>query len=311
MRADRSLGLGVALALAVGAADAHAFCRTTTCDPRIEPCAAERGCITSGAPLAWADECVSFGTQAAGSRRRKISFQQADQVFRRAFQAWANADCGGGSLPSFRVYDLVDAYGPIQCDEPEFNRVEPNASVWMFREDDWPYAREDATLALTTVQFDRRTGALLDADVEFNSFGAELTVGDRNVKADLLSVATHEAGHFLGLSHSTELDATMYATYPPGNLDIRTLHRDDVAGICAAYPPDRKTEPCNGPHPPHGFSTYCGSGEDDGPPGVRACTLASPATPSPPSLAVLVGGAVAMLGARRLGSRRRAGSGRA
>ncbi|MBM4361417.1 MAG: matrixin family metalloprotease, partial [Deltaproteobacteria bacterium] len=275
MRTERRLGLGLGLALAVGAADAAAFCRTMTCDPRTERCEAERGCITSGVPVAWADECVSFGTQAAGSKRRKISFAQADSVFRRAFQAWATADCGGGRRPSFRVYDLVDAYGPIQCDEPEYNRVEPNANVWMFRDDKWSHAEDEGTLAVTMVEFDRRTGALLDADVEFNSLANEFTLGDTNVKVDLLSVATHEAGHFLGLDHSNDDDATMYATYPPGNLDIRTLHRDDIAGICAAYPPERKTPPCDGPHPPHGFSTYCGSGDDDGPPGVRACTLAA------------------------------------
>jgi hypothetical protein len=50
-------------------------------------------------------------------------------------------------------------------------------------------------------------------------------------------VATHEFGHMLGLLHSTEVGATMYAYYDLCTTDARTLAPDDVAGIEALYPP--------------------------------------------------------------------------
>jgi hypothetical protein len=50
----------------------------------------------------------------------------------------------------------------------------------------------------------------------------------------------------------------MYATLDPdaGETKKRTLNRDDVAGICAIYPPGKFDESCD-PEPRHGFSATC------------------------------------------------------
>jgi hypothetical protein len=48
----------------------------------------------------------------------------------------------------------------------------------------------------------------------------------------LLQVAIHEIGHLLGLSHSSDTSAIMFALYSP---DRVTLSADDVAGISALY----------------------------------------------------------------------------
>jgi uncharacterized protein (TIGR03382 family) len=61
---------------------------------------------------------------------------------------------------------------------------------------------------------------------------------------DLQSTMAHEAGHFIGLAHVCEQgtcqpgqqDITMYPATSPGDVDKRTLHEDDVAGVCAIYP---------------------------------------------------------------------------
>jgi len=49
---------------------------------------------------------------------------------------------------------------------------------------------------------------------------------------DLESVFLHELGHALGLDHSRNQDAAMRAGIKPGQTR-RTLHDDDVRGICA------------------------------------------------------------------------------
>jgi hypothetical protein len=73
----------------------------------------------------------------------------------------------------------------------------------------------------------------------------------RNV--DLLTVAAHEIGHTLGLAHSSDPDALMYAAYSGPH---RSLSEDDIAGVQSLYgvghPPDQAPEvpPENATPPP-------------------------------------------------------------
>ncbi len=252
--------------------DASAFCQARTCDPKLSTmCDVQDGCVVSGAPLHWASRCLSFGTQRNGSPKRHISYEVADSIIQQAFLQWMKADCGGGKRPSFKMWDLGAFYGGVICPEPEFNSTKPNANVWMFRDNDWPYEGKNSTLALTLTIFEKSTGALLDADVEINSYFVDLTTTSTSgeVKRDLASIVTHEAGHFLGLAHSQNSQATMFQNYSEGDLDYRSLHADDEAGICSMYPPDRDAPTCSAPSPAHGFSLYCSGGAAEEPPGCR------------------------------------------
>ena len=80
-------------------------------------------------------------------------------------------------------------------------------------------------------------GQIAEADILFNP--AELfttnttTVSNR---IDFQSVATHEAGHFLGLDHSTMVSATMFPTIANGYNYAKTLSSDDIAAISTIYP---------------------------------------------------------------------------
>ena len=49
-------------------------------------------------------------------------------------------------------------------------------------------------------------------------------------------IAVHEFGHALGLSHSTNTDATMYPSYSYCSTANRTLASDDINGAKALYP---------------------------------------------------------------------------
>ena len=57
---------------------------------------------------------------------------------------------------------------------------------------------------------------------------------------DLRGLATHEFGHVLGLNHSDDRSATMFASAINRGQHMRTLHEDDIAGGGALY--QKRTE---------------------------------------------------------------------
>jgi uncharacterized protein (TIGR03382 family) len=103
---------------------------------------------------------------------------------------------------------------------------------------------------------------------------------------DLQATVTHEVGHFIGLRHvcdpggggpdaglprcNTSHDAiTMNPSTGVGDIEKRTLHPDDVAGVCAIYPTGRSSSP--------GSSSSGGCGTGGGGGGALAALLAAAA----------------------------------
>jgi hypothetical protein len=302
-RGFASIGLAGVVATLLAAPTAHGFCRTTTCDPSkpADNCQRdENQCVVSGKKLGWRSSCVTVGVHELGSPRNGLSYDDVAPIVEQAFGAWMQADCGGAP-PSIDVQML----GSLECGVSEYNSEVANANIVLFREDRWPYVGAANAIGLTTTRFDTKTGDLWDADIELNGAGATLSVGDPIIGDDLLSVLTHEAGHFLGLSHSNDPTATMRAIYDPGHdgADFRSLAPDDVAGICEVYPPERKpaTESCENRH---GFSEQCRA--DQPPPNdSKGCSLNTRAATGAvtrdgyASLLVLLAGVVSARLARR------------
>jgi hypothetical protein len=284
------------------APSAAAFCRTTSCPgvgtaakctpPQFDDC---------GKELFWAKPCIGFSIQKDASTQ--VSLETATDIFETAFRAWTDADCGGGTHPRISVVNL----GPVACDVHEYNKKAGNANVIMFHDDAWPHAGAGSTLALTTVTYNVETGEIYDADMELNSANVEFTTSDVNVKFDLLSIATHETGHFLGMSHSPDPDATMFANYQMGDTEQSTLAIDDIAGICAAYPPGESIPADCDPSPRRGLASECSPPPTETEQG--GCCGVAPGAPRSSSLPA-VGALVFALGlgariTRRSGARAR------
>lgn len=258
-----ALGLGFVTSSSL---TASAYCRSSTCrdvpicddDPNPDP---------NCKPLIWKRPCVGVSMQIGASQQ--VTWDVANAIVTRAFATWEEPVCDpmSGGKPNIHVENL----GPVDCDLVQYNSKAANANLVVFRDENWPHPGGQHNIALTTVTYDVRTGEIFDADMEINGAGYGFTTGDADVQTDLLSVVTHEAGHFIGLTHSLDSTATMWASYTTGDVGPRTLAVDDINAVCAVYPPvdppvDKKA--CN-PLPRHGFSPLCLSKQNEGDCSIR------------------------------------------
>ena len=291
----------VAFVAVVGTAPSvQAFCQTTTCskDCPIDPVTSCAG----GTPIGWPQFCVSYSMQRDASEA--IDLETATTIAERAFNAWQVVTCPGGGSPSIRA---GHPFGTVACKVHEYNQIDGNANIVMFHDTDWPYGDEGGSvLALTTVTFSKKTGDIYDVDMEINAQQPLSTneIVDPN-GYDLQSIITHEAGHFMGLAHSFDPNATMWAHYSAGTESFRDLSDDDIAGICTVYPPTTAFNVCDFA-PRQGFSPECGVW----PAGTGGCALAGGSTAKSRrrdgGAAVLAVATFAAVAARRQRKKRRA-----
>jgi MYXO-CTERM domain-containing protein len=273
---ERAAGVAAFAVILGVSANASAFCRTATGGLTDGCTITTDECCTTGLPLYWKNACVGYDIQQDASKQ--VSYDDAAQAIALAFTKWTGATCAtpgaagsGQSRASIDVRDL----GPVACNQVQYNKDGPNQHVIIFDDNNWPHNDSNNTLALTTVTFDATTGEIYDADMEINTAQQTLTVHDP-IPADgydLASIVTHETGHFLGMAHSGDTRATMYAHYRQGATSMRDLTQDDVSGICSIYPPDGTRvlgdggtvpeDSCD-PTPRHGFQSACASGTSSG-----------------------------------------------
>ncbi len=295
---------------------AEAFVRTSTCSTG----GGAFACGPGEAPKAifWPSSCVNYhiNEQVGG----QLDAQEVFDAIEASFEAWNGVNCSELRL-AFAGFSDDDRVG--------FNSAagfSGNGNVIMVRSDRWDHSR--GVLALTSVTFDPTTGRIVDSDIEINAVDFTLTTDEERVRIDVANTMTHEAGHFLGLDHTTVEDATMFATAPLGETSKRSLEGDDESGVCDAYPPGgAPSSVCLGAA--LGFYSREEAGEcderffsdcdsppivEDSPAPCAACAVAGPAPSAPLGWGLALGGALLILRRRRAGSVRRggrAGAGRA
>jgi hypothetical protein len=308
---------GARLAAVVGAAaltvagNADAFCRTMACplpagfSPSETSCVPQAGDPALGGasdfpsycaslsppakpvPVWWRNACVSYDLQQDASVQ--VPYDTASTMVAQAFAKWTSLECpdatgaDGGMTGSSRVSIDVRDLGPVECNLVQYNSDHGNQHVILFHDDVWPHNDANNTLGLTTVTYDPDTGEIYDADMEINAT-VPLSIGDPVTTGayDFDSIITHECGHFLGMAHTGDDRATMYASYTQGTTYKRILTSDDVSGLCSIYLPggERAVDPsatpdgsgevaedaCD-PTPRHGFATQCA------PPATKSCSV--------------------------------------
>lgn len=269
--------LAAMIATVATATSAHAWCRTTTNKDFVPDATTGVWCDTTGIPLTWTSSTLSFDMQKDASAQ--VDLATATALAEQGFSRWSalgcvadTNDCTGTVTGSPSI--SVDDYGPIACDNAEYDKTGGNANIIIFRDGTWPHDDSTSTLALTTVTYDTGTGEIYDADIEVNSnpstsiLATSDPVGEN--KYDLQSIFQHEEGHFLGLAHTqgTHTDATMYFAYNPGETNKRHPTADDACGLCNIYPPGRSAL-CDS-EPRRGWANGC-NGTDVEPIPAGAC----------------------------------------
>ncbi len=184
--------------------------------------------------LAWDDRDLTWQLERGGSR--DVEREVVIAVVDRSFFRWTNVTCGEHALDFAVSFDSSPNDDPVAV----HTLVGPNENQVLF-DDAWTaHDHDPAAYALTTVHFSTATGELLGADLELNEEHWRFTTcppeGCVDGAVDLENVVTHEVGHFFGLAHTPDdEDATMWACSAPGDVHMRDLEADDVAGICALY----------------------------------------------------------------------------
>jgi MYXO-CTERM domain-containing protein len=241
---------------------AAAFCIAHTCQDECSLDAAR--CIDEGEALYYPSPCLKFGVQRESAQVLGLNDQAFEDLVVQAFERWQAVDCGGGQPPSLSVQSVgaVDAAGSFTCK----STLEANLSVWSVPTQwNWPATSVGYTLLKNTLP----EGEVVDADVELNASWLLQTRPEERTET-LLTVATHEAGHVLGMAHSNDPESIMSAARERGSdLTSVPLNDDDVAAICALYPPP-------------GPVTCAKAGYVDGALNAEACTELSTEDPPEP-----------------------------
>ena len=196
----------------------------------------------SGPSISWMERVVDFSLFITGTQ--DIPSDLEFDALRASFEPWEQAFKSPDGTTDLRFNERplshLDAVG--------YNFLDPslNENLLIFRDDEWPHpAQVGLVIALTTTTQNALTGEILDADIEFNSANVQFTVGDTNTDTDLMNTTVHEIGHMLGLNHSSDTAATMFAASGPQETKKRDLAADDISAMLFKYPAAEENGYCD------------------------------------------------------------------
>lgn len=199
------------------------FCVAILCSTQAS--AFEVKYTASGETIQWSERSVSY---VIDPTVRGIEAGVVKSAVNAGFTVWTAVPTSFLSL----VYE-----GVVLGESEGFSQSEANTNVVRFEDGTFMY--DDAVLAVTLLTYESESGILLDADIVVNSAGYDFTVDPQagSNQHDIQNTIAHEVGHFVGLAHTADDEAsTMYPVAPPAETAKRTLSENDKDGISFLYP---------------------------------------------------------------------------
>jgi hypothetical protein len=140
----------------------------------------------------------------------------------------------------FVAWSEANSNAPSTASHTNTSSTLPNTDVMDYENSIlWAPLNEANTIAVTTTWYYTRginKGKAAEFDMVFNT-NFDWSTSGASDKMDVQNITTHEAGHALGLDHSSaSADLTMYPYATEGETKKRSLEPGDVAGIKARYP---------------------------------------------------------------------------
>lgn len=207
---------GVLLFVFLLTSTAHAYTRSKTSD---------------GKDLFWATFPIEyhFHDQVASGLSKADTFA----AFDKSFAAWSSQDC---TCIHFKKGGVVSD-NQLGYDQ---SAPDKNKNLLIFRTAKNSWTHERLAVAVTSTIFKKNNGEIVAFDIELNAehfnFSLDGASVDGKPTMDVQNTITHEVGHVIGLDHSSNRSATMFAAGLPNETKKRKLHTDDIDGLCTIYP---------------------------------------------------------------------------
>ncbi len=160
-----------------------------------------------------------------------VAFSDVQQAIIASVKTWNSVGCA--LTPLLKVNQVKQG-----ITAPKRDGI--NLIKFIKKADEWKFSAGE--VANTVHYYNLSTGEIVETDLVLNAWNFKWSVNGAADAFDIQATITHEMGHILGLGHSKDPNACMYATANTGETNKRNLNSDDIKGICNIYPKQPCTE---------------------------------------------------------------------